>query len=181
MVRRRSDSTHFVEALCLSECEPQRELHEARRGQRRTVLPKLIWRVGERRLGRSDVITHRVCYIECLPTELESPLLAEREILAQACIDIEYAIACKVVADAGFAWPIRAKCILRRCWIGKNVRTDAGAVDDRVLRIRRLGERTVRFRVAFDVPISCPCGTVINRDGQPTCPAEQAREMPTSN
>ena len=55
---------------CASECEAQRELHEARRGERRIIFTKCIRGLGKRRLGSAHVVAHGVGQVERLPSEL---------------------------------------------------------------------------------------------------------------
>ena len=73
-----------------SERKPQRELHESRRGQGGVIFPELCRIERQRRLRPAHIVAHRIGSIKRLPAELNSPLLAQREILAPAGVDVEH-------------------------------------------------------------------------------------------
>src|SRR5579872_1852146 len=121
-----------------SKREPQRKLHKTRRGQCRQVFSELCRILGKRGLRRAShrsahIVPNRVESIESLPTELKPSLLAKREILAYAGINIEHSIANHVVADSGFARPIRTECRLGSGRVGEHVGADIHAIHHGVL------------------------------------------------
>src|SRR5581483_4588534 len=165
----------------MSEQESECELHKSRSSQRIQVLSELGRIIGKRRLSPAHIVADRIGCIECLPAEFQTALLSKREILRDAGVDVEHAIADYAVPYARLSRPLWAERCFRSCWIGEDIWSDPNSIHNCILGIRRFRRRAVRHRVAFDVPVRSPREAVVNRDGEAAGPPEDSGNVPPAD